>query len=64
VTNEGLVAQNSVKVVDAEPTQIFDRTAIRAAERFEFVPPSRNGQAVDIEGVQYVFRFILEPGGY
>ncbi len=64
VTKEGLVAENSVKIVDAEPAQIFDRTATRAAERFEFEPPSRAGKVVDIEGVQYLFRFNLEPGGF
>lgn len=63
VTAEGLVEEDSVNVVDAEPAGIFDRTSIRAAQRFEFQPKIRNGRAVDIPGVQYVFRYDLEPGG-
>lgn len=62
VTAEGLVEENSVQVVDAEPADIFDRTSIRAAQKFEFQPRIRNGRAVDIAGVQYVFRYELEPG--
>ncbi len=64
INEDGLIAENSVKVIDAEPQEIFDRAATRAAARFEFEPPRRNGKPVDIEGVQYVFRFNLEPGGY
>jgi TonB family protein len=60
VTAGGLVEEDSVKVVDSEPAEIFDRTSIRAAQKFEFQPRIRNGRAVDIPGVQYVFRFELE----
>jgi TonB family protein len=60
VTADGLVEENSVKVVDAEPAEIFDRSSIRAAQKFEFQPRIRNGRAVAIEGVQYVFRYELE----
>jgi len=63
VSAEGLVEKNSLKVVDAEPADIFNRTSIRAAEKFEFQPRIRNGKAVEIEGVQYVFRFDLEDDG-
>ena len=64
VSREGSVAENSIKVIDAEPKEIFDRSSIRAAEKFEFEPPLLNGRPTDIEGVQYVFRYNLEPGGY
>lgn len=63
VTAGGLVEKNSVKVVDAEPAEIFDGNSIRAAQKFEFQPRIRNGSAVEIPGVQYVFRYDLEPGG-
>ena len=63
VTAGGLVEENSVNVVDSEPAEIFDRTSIRAAQKFEFQPRISNGRAVDIPGVQYVFRYDLEPGG-
>ena len=64
VTREGLVAEDSIRVVDAEPVEIFDRAASRAVARFEFEPPLLNGRPTDIEGVQYLFRFNLDPGGY
>ncbi len=63
VTENGLVDENTLKVVDAEPAEIFDRTSIRAAAKFEFEPRIRNGKAVSVEGVQYVFRYELEEGG-
>ena len=60
VAENGRVAENSVRVVDAEPAEIFDRTSIRAAATFEFQPRVRNGRAVAVEGVQYLFRYELE----
>ncbi|MEX0962700.1 MAG: M56 family metallopeptidase [Pseudohongiellaceae bacterium] len=63
VKSDGLVEENSVQVLDAEPAEIFDRTSINAAKKFEFQPRVRNGRAVDVPGVQYVFRYLLEPGG-
>lgn len=62
VKADGLVEEDSVKVVDAEPADIFDRSSIRAAQKFEFQPRTRNGRAVEIPGVQYVFRYELEDG--
>jgi len=47
-------------VVDAEPRGMFDRSSIRAAERFRFQPRVVNGEAVDVPNVQYVFRYQLE----
>jgi protein TonB len=58
VTAEGGV--RGVEVVDAEPQGIFDRSSIRAAERFRFQPRVVDGEAVDVPGVQYVFRYELE----
>lgn len=58
VTAEGGV--RDVEVVDAEPPNIFNSSAIRAAERFRFQPRVVGGEAVDVPGVQYVFRFQLE----
>lgn len=64
INKEGLVVEESIEVVDAEPAAIFDRSATRALTRFEFTPPTRRGEPVDIEGVQYVFRYNLEEGNY
>jgi protein TonB len=58
VTAEGGV--RDVVVVDAEPPGMFDRSSIRAAERFRFQPRVVNGEAVDVPNVQYVFRYQLE----
>jgi protein TonB len=49
-----------VAVVDAEPADIFNASARRAAEKFEFSPRIRNGVPVDVPNVQYVFRYKLQ----
>ncbi len=56
----GNVVEESIVVVDAEPTSIFDRSSIRAAGRFKFQPRVVDGQGVAVEDVQYVFRYELE----
>ena len=56
----GNVIEDTIVVVDAEPPNIFDRSAIRAAARFKFQPRVVNGQAVEVAGAGYVFTFILE----
>ena len=62
VAKTGGVVEDSITVADAEPAAIFDRSSIRAAARFKFEPRIRAGRAVDVEGVQYVFRYALEDG--
>lgn len=56
----GNVDEESIVVVDAEPTSIFDRSSIRAAGRFKFQPRVVDGQGVAVNDVQYVFRYQLE----
>jgi TonB family protein len=46
VNGEGNVIEDSISVVDAEPASIFDRSAIRATERFKFQPRVINGEVV------------------
>ena len=60
VNGLGNVEEDSIVVVDAEPSSIFDRSSIRAATRFKFQPRVVDGQGVAVEGVQYVFRYELE----
>ncbi len=60
VNGLGNVEEESIVVVDAEPSNIFDRSSIRAATRFKFQPRVVDGQGVAVEGVQYVFRYELE----
>ncbi|MBT6481005.1 MAG: TonB family protein [Gammaproteobacteria bacterium] len=60
VNGLGNVEEDSIVVVDAEPSNIFNRSSIRAATRFKFQPRVVDGQGVAVEGVQYVFRYELE----
>jgi TonB family protein len=60
VREDGLVDADSVAMIDAEPTLIFDNAALRAAKEFEFQPRVVNGKAQAVPGVQYLFRFELE----
>jgi protein TonB len=56
----GNVDEDSIVVVDAEPSSIFDRASVRAAARFKFQPRVVDGQGVPVNDVQYVFRYELE----
>jgi TonB family protein len=60
VREDGLVEEDTVAIVDAEPATVFNKTATRAAVKFEFQPRVVNGKAVPVPGVQYLFRFQLE----
>ena len=50
----------SVEVVNAEPRRVFDRAASRAAQRWEFDPPSAHGVQ---EPVTKVYRLSFELDG-
>jgi|TARA_B100001142_G_scaffold303348_1_gene330615 protein TonB len=56
----GNVVEESIEVVDAEPANIFDRSSLRAAARFKFQPRVVDGEGVNVDGVQYLFRYQLE----
>jgi len=56
----GNVVEESIQVVDAEPSNIFDRSSLRAAARFKFQPRVVDGEGVNVDGVQYLFRYQLE----
>jgi protein TonB len=58
VTGTGGV--ENVVVVDGEPAGVFDRSSIRAAEKFKFQPKVVDGEGVPVPNVQYVFRYQLE----
>lgn len=63
VTEDGAVDASSMQVMDADPADVFDRSALRAAEKFLFQPRIIDGNAVEVPGVQYLFTFVLEDGG-
>lgn len=60
VDDLGRVPPHTIEVVDAEPSDIFNESAIRATERFRFSPRVRNNQPVAVPGVQYVFRYAMQ----
>ncbi len=60
VNSQGNVVEDSIAVVDAEPPGVFERASRQALVRFKFQPRVRDGVAVDVPGVQYLFTFELE----
>ena len=58
VTNQGMPA--GIVILDRSPSDIFNASAVNAAERFRFDPRVMDGQPVEAVGVQYLFNF--KPG--
>jgi len=58
VTKLGTVVD--VKVVDADPPNIFDSAAIKAAEKFKYKPKVVDGEPIDTAGVLHRITFQLE----
>lgn len=56
----GNVVEDSIVVEDADPPNIFNRSSIRAIQRFKFQPRVINGQGVEVPLVQYLFRYDLD----
>jgi len=56
-----------LEVIEAEPAQIFNASALAAARQFLFTQHMVEGHSVRVPNVQYVFRFVLsaesEVGG-
>jgi len=59
VNPDGSVSEDSISVVDSVPPVIFDNSARAAITRFAFSPRVRDGVAVAVENVEYVFWFQL-----
>ena len=59
VNSAGEVDADSIEIVDAEPADIFNRSARAATAQFRFTPPTVDGRAVSVPGVQYVFRYFM-----
>ncbi|MDP3517750.1 MAG: M56 family metallopeptidase [Pseudohongiella sp.] len=59
VSADGSVEESSVSIVESQPAEVFDSSAIAAAKQFLFSPRIVAGQPVDVPNVQYVFRFFL-----
>ena len=57
-----VTASGSVKdvvVLDANPKNVFERSAIAAAKRFKYKPKMENGQAVEFVGKVKTLKFTL-----
>ena len=61
VTETGAVSD--AKVVDHEPSGIFDSAALRAVAKWKYKPKVVNGKGVPRQGVQIVLRFNLADEG-
>jgi TonB family protein len=60
VNEDGSVDANTIEVVDYEPSEVFNASAMDATTRFQFSPRIRDGLAVAVPNVQYVFRYQLQ----
>jgi protein TonB len=58
ITAAGTV--KDVKVVDADPDNVFEDSAVRAVARWRYNPKVQEGVAVERVGVQTVIRFEIE----
>ncbi|MEX0738076.1 MAG: M56 family metallopeptidase [Pseudohongiella sp.] len=59
VNAAGTIDEDSIAVVDAEPADIFNNSAMAATRKFRFSPRMRDGEPVAVPNVQYVFRYKL-----
>lgn len=48
------------QVIEADPPNIFNRAAIRAASKFKYKPKIENGEAIEVPGVRNIIRFELD----
>ncbi len=60
VKEDGKVDAESIVVVDSEPSGIFERASIGSASQFEFRPRLVDGTAVGVNGLQYVFSYLMD----
>lgn len=58
-TVNSLGSVQDIEVIEAEPAEIFNQSAIAAADQFKFTQPNVEGHPVDVPNVQYVFRYVL-----
>lgn len=49
-----------IRVIEAKPPGYFERSAIKAAQKFKYKPKVINGEPVDVAGVRNKITFVLE----
>jgi TonB family protein len=59
VDSLGNVIEETIIVIDAEPANIFNVSSEQAAAGFKFQPRRINGKGVEVDNVQYLFRYEL-----
>ena len=60
VDEQGRVVEDSITIIDAMPTDIFNQSAIAAVRQFQFQPHVINGQAVPVTEVEYKFNYRMK----
>ncbi|MDZ7783455.1 MAG: TonB family protein [Halioglobus sp.] len=58
VTTSGRI--RDPQVVDCEPSGVFERASLKAAEKFKYKPRVVDGQPIEVAGVQNKFTYELE----
>ena len=58
VTTSGRI--RDPKTVDCEPSGVFERASLKAAEKFKYKPRVVDGQPIEVAGVQNKFTYELE----
>jgi protein TonB len=60
VTKTGSV--RDVRIIEAEPPNIFDHVSIEAALKFKYKPRIVDGEPIEVYGVRNIFRYRLNQG--
>lgn len=60
VDAQGNVVEDSITIIEATPSDIFNRSAIAAVRQFQFDPHLVNGQAVPVAEVEYQFNYRMK----
>ena len=60
VDAQGNVVEDSIAIIEATPSDIFNRSAIAAVRQFQFDPHLVNGQAVPVAEVEYQFNYRMK----
>ncbi|KGE04082.1 Ferric siderophore transport system, periplasmic binding protein TonB [Pseudohaliea rubra DSM 19751] len=58
VTKSGSI--RDPRPVDCEPSGVFERASVKAAEKFKYKPRVVDGEAIEVAGVQNKFTYELE----
>lgn len=60
VDAQGNVVEDSITIIEATPSDIFNRSAIAAVRQFQFDPHLVNGQAVPVAEVEYQINYRMK----